>query len=264
MGGTTGGGIPKIIHQIWLGKNPRPDLWMDTMRDFCSEYGYEYKLWTEDTVKRDLSFRDIPGLEELNASFGTELAGQADIIRLLALYKYGGLYIDADSVMMKPAKFAKFLEKNHAAVFFGWEDLPAKTIRKLGDRGSLVNSSKRHVANGVIGAAKKHGFIRKLLGGLAANAAAEAGEAAWRKVGPLYTTRMYFLHKKDFPDVHVYPMKYFYPMHWHGISDPELHKRVKIPEQSMLFQYGYSTNKFAKIFKKRQEAERRRTRRRRD
>jgi hypothetical protein len=72
----------------------------------------------------------------------------------------------------------------------------------------------------------------------------------WKAVGPYYVTQIYNETRKEFPDVHVYPMKYFYPRHWAGIRDPELHKKIKIPEESMLFQYGYSTNSFHKIFRK--------------
>jgi hypothetical protein len=60
--------------------------------------------------------------------------------------------------------------------------------------------------------------------------------------------------KERFPDVHIYPMTLFYPVYWHGIKDPELHKKVQIPGESMLFQYGYSTNGFAEIFKARAAA----------
>ena len=45
--GGTAKKIPKIVHQIWIGENKRPDIWMDTVKKFCNDYGYEYKLWDE-------------------------------------------------------------------------------------------------------------------------------------------------------------------------------------------------------------------------
>ena len=240
-------GIPKIIHQIWIGDAARPDEWMDTVKEFAKEYDYEYKLWGD---VKELGLDEIPGLAAVYKGFGHELAGRADIIRLLVLYKYGGIYIDADSVIMKPEKFAAFLNKNRASVFFGWENLTAARTRKLGLK------ARRLVANGMIGAKKGHPFFRRLLEGVVENAARlseEERSAAWKVVGPLYVTRMYHETRREFPDVHVYPMKYFYPRHWKGITDPELHKKVKIPGQSMLFQYGYSTNSFNKIFKTRRK-----------
>jgi hypothetical protein len=257
MSETTGGEIEKCIHQIWLGKNAPPTEWMDTVTEFAKKYGYEYKLWTEKNVD-SLDWDSIPGLRREYGKFRTEMAGRADIIRLLALYKFGGIYIDADSVIMKPLKFSKFLEKNKAAVFFGWETISKADSKKLGDFGPEIRGTKRLVANGLIGAKAGHAFIEKLLNGIVSNAEREAEGHAWKRVGPLYVSRVYFTSKDSFPDVHIYPMKYFYPMHWRGIQDPKLHEKVKIPAESMLFQYGYSTNSFHDYFN-----DRRRTRRKR-
>lgn len=243
-----GGGIPKLIHQIWLGDAPLPHLWVDSVKAFAKKYGYQYKLWTEARAEKELDWDAFPGVRREYAKFRGELAGRADIIRLLALYKYGGVYIDADSVVIKPAKFAKFLEEQRAAVFFGWEHIYRSHTKKLGDFGPGLRGTKKLVANGIIGAAKEHPFIRKLLEGLVTNANAEAGEKAWRRVGPLYVTRMWKDHHAQHPDLKIYPMRYFYPRHWKGITDPLLHEKVSVPGESMLFQYGYTTNGFREIF----------------
>ena len=108
--------------------------------------------------------------------------------------------------------------------------------------------------------------MKRLLEGFVKNMKLESESGkpeVWKAVGPNYVTRVYNTTRKEFPDVHVYPMKYFYPLHWGGITDPNMHKNTRIPGQSMLFQYGYTTNSFHKIFKKRQgrHANTRRTRR---
>lgn len=243
--------VPKIIHQIWIGKAPRPDEWMDTVKVFAKTYGYEYKLW--DDVE-GLNIDDFPAVKTVYKRFGHELAGKADIIRMLALYKYGGVYIDADTVVMKPEKFAAFLEKNEAPVFFGWENLTVARTRKLRLTDPGIKRSRKLVANGLIGSEKAHPFFKRLLDGVEDNVKsldADERTAAWKAVGPLYVTKMYHKIRREIPGIHIYPMKYFYPLHWKGIKDPELHKKVKIPGRSMLFQYGYSTNSFDKIFKTR-------------
>jgi hypothetical protein len=237
--------IPKIVHQIWLGTNPRPDSWIATVKDFCKANGYRYMLWTELNMDQ-LGFNAIPGLS-VTYKRQKSMAGRADIIRLLALYKYGGIYIDADSVIMKPEKFHHFLEENNAAVFFGWEEVSLKRAHKIG-RVEGLGLVRRLVANGLIGARKQHAFILTLLERIVENVRSNAGEDAWKQVGPLFVTQVYTELKDYFPDVHIYPMKYFYPMHWGGITDPELHTKIKIPAESMLFQYGYTTNHFEKIF----------------
>jgi mannosyltransferase OCH1-like enzyme len=257
-----GGSIQKIIHQIWIGKNPLPTLWMDTVKDFAEAHGYTYKLW-KDTDISSLPMNSIPGLAAVYKSFGDQLAGRADIIRMLVLYKEGGIYIDEDTVILKPDQFNTFLEKNRAAVFFGWEEIPGARIKKL-DLDPDIKRSRKMVANGIIGAEKGHPFFKELLEGVVDNIKEESSDGekpqAWKAVGPHYVTRKYRETRKKHPDVHVYPMKYFYPRHWAGIKDPRLHERVRVPKESMMFQYGYTTNSFAKYFKK---LAARRTRRRR-
>jgi mannosyltransferase OCH1-like enzyme len=227
--------VPKIVHQIWLGKAIRPVDWIKSVKEFCSDHGYKYMLWTDSNIGH-LGIEDIPGL---NALFNQQKRGEAaasaqgksDIIRLLALYKFGGIYMDADTVITRPAKFADFIEKNKAAVFFGWE-----------------NPKKDLIANGLIGSWPRHAFIRTLLEGIVKHAQAEKGEPAWKQLGPLFVTHTYDEKKEWFPDVHIYPMKFFYPVHWIGIRDPDHHKKVALPEESMLFQYGYTTNGFDKHY----------------
>jgi hypothetical protein len=147
------------IHQIWIGDNPLPTPWTDTVKEFAQKYNYTYKLWTDSSVK-DIGMDEIPGLKALYTSFGGELAGRADILRLLILYKYGGIYIDADTVIMKAEKFDRFLKKNTKGIFFGWENLTPTRTRKLG------LGVRRLVANGIIGAEKGHPFLKRLLDGI--------------------------------------------------------------------------------------------------
>jgi mannosyltransferase OCH1-like enzyme len=232
------------IHQIWIGDDPPPTEWMNTVKVFAAEYAYKYKLWTNSSVK-DLKMDEFPGLKKVYTSFSGELAGRADILRLLILYTFGGVYIDADTVIMKPEKFHGFLEKNRKGVFFAWENLSAARTRKLHIK------FRRLIANGMMGSEPGHPFIRALLEGMVQSTEGEA----WKQVGPLYITKAYMAMKNDFPDIKIYPMRYFYPRPWAGITDPELHTKVKIPAASMLFQYGYSTNKFDRIFRQRKKRE---------
>lgn len=40
----------------------------------------------------------------------------------------------------------------------------------------------------------------------------------------------------------IFPSHYFYPIHWHGIKDANLHNKINLPNDSYMFQYGISTN----------------------
>ena len=96
--------IPKIIHLCWLSGDPYPptiarciDSWNQVMPD------YEIMLWDK------LRF-----VNEIDNRFASEAykerkwAFVADYIRLFALYKYGGIYMDSDVRVYKP--FDTFLD----------------------------------------------------------------------------------------------------------------------------------------------------------
>ena len=42
--------IPKIIHQLWIGSNPRPSKFMDTWQ--TNNPDFEYIYWNEDEIKK--------------------------------------------------------------------------------------------------------------------------------------------------------------------------------------------------------------------
>lgn len=58
-------------------------------------------------------------------------------------------------------------------------------------------------------------------------------------IGPSYMHKN-LIDKK----VTIFPSIYFYPITWHNIKDPEIHKKMKLPKESFTFQYGYTTNSF--------------------
>jgi len=83
-------GIPKIIHQIWLG-SPLPEKykeWTKSWKKFNPNY--EYRLWTD---------KDIPGLKMSNMhNFEriTNYGVRSDIMRYNILNRFGGIYADTD------------------------------------------------------------------------------------------------------------------------------------------------------------------------
>jgi mannosyltransferase OCH1-like enzyme len=146
--------IPKIIHQIWIGENVMPNEWIDTVKDFAKKYGYTYKLWRNDNIKT-LDWTAFAGIKNTYDKMEKKsLAGCSDIIRLLALYEYGGIYIDADCVLLHPEKFVQFLQENKEKTFFAWEKLSQEHFKKF-SKPTLENSDmykrKKIIANSIIG-----------------------------------------------------------------------------------------------------------------
>lgn len=88
--------IPKIIHQIWLGGRVPPDI-MDMMMGVWAKHtDWHHIIWTDELLPH-------LGVEAdtLKAKLGS-WAAVSNMVRLLVLKKYGGIYIDADMVCLKP------------------------------------------------------------------------------------------------------------------------------------------------------------------
>jgi mannosyltransferase OCH1-like enzyme len=85
--------IPRTIHQIWFGPNPRPQQWMSTWRE--RHPGWSYQLWTEETLPQLANQR-------LFETLGSLWHGKADLARYEILHRYGGVYIDADAECVRP------------------------------------------------------------------------------------------------------------------------------------------------------------------
>lgn len=109
--------IPKIIHYCWFGRGEMPELaqkciasWHKYMPD------WEYKLWNED----NFDVNSVPYTKE--AYKVQKFAFVSDYVRLWALNKYGGLYMDVDFEVYKP--FDDLLGWDAFAGFEGSKHLP--------------------------------------------------------------------------------------------------------------------------------------------
>jgi len=185
--------IPKIIHQLWIGSKPAPIKLMNTWRDKHPEF--EYIFWNEiEFEKRGLIFKCKDKIDEIE-----EINGKADIIRWEILYKYGGIFIDADSICIEPFD-DEILSKK---CFAGWEQ---EKVRK-----GLI-------ATGTMGFPKKHPLVKQAIKWINNNdvSQAKAGLMAWQSVGPGLLTRMYNTDK--FNDLFIFPSYTFLPIHLTGLE----------------------------------------------
>lgn len=104
--------IPKIIHYTWFSGEPFPekiqaciDSWHKYMPD------YEYILWDAERIKEI----DSIWLQESLAK--KKWAYAADMVRLYAVHKYGGIYLDTDCIIFK-----SFDDLLNQECFIGKED----------------------------------------------------------------------------------------------------------------------------------------------
>ena len=109
--------IPKIIHYCWFGRGEMPELaikciesWHKYMPD------YQYKLWNEDNF-------DINSNQYAKEAYeAKKYAFVSDVVRLVALKEYGGIYMDVDFEVFKP--FDDLLKHKAFAGFEGSKHLP--------------------------------------------------------------------------------------------------------------------------------------------
>jgi GT2 family glycosyltransferase len=185
--------IPKIIHQLWIGTKPAPITLMNTWKDKHPEF--EYIFWNEEEIaKRKFVFKcqeKIDGIEEIN--------GKADIMRWEILCKFGGVFLDADSICIEPIDEELMSKK----CFAGWEQEQA--------RPGLI-------ATGTMGFPPKHPLLKRAIKWILNNEVTQekAKLMAWQSVGPGLLSRMY--DTGEFNDLHIFPSYTFLPIHLTGVE----------------------------------------------
>ena len=215
--------IPKIIHQIWVGPNPIPFIWVNTWRfDYISNNPeWEYRLWTDDNI-HTLKYLDT---ERYNQE--KTWNGKSDFLRFSILKEFGGVYIDADSVCINSKSLDSLIKEAYGNFFAAWEDhegAPKKTIA-----GGVCGSPIDHpVVNQIIQVQNQRWdkYHEKL--------------QAWQTVGPLAVQEG--VEKSKFKKCTIFPSKYFYPEWWHHYSQHFTTIDVSKFPDSYMYQFGYSTN----------------------
>lgn len=89
--------IPKKIHYCWFGRGKMPELakrCIESWKKYCPDY--EIKEWNEDNFDLDM----YPYVRE--AYDNRKFAFVTDVVRLYALLKEGGIYMDTDVEVLKP------------------------------------------------------------------------------------------------------------------------------------------------------------------
>ena len=103
--------IPKIIHYCWFGGKPMPELALkciESWKKFLPEY--ELRLWNEDTF----DINSVPYVKE--AYEARKFAFVTDYLRLWALEREGGVYMDTDVEILRPLD-----DLMHLPAFTGYE-----------------------------------------------------------------------------------------------------------------------------------------------
>jgi mannosyltransferase OCH1-like enzyme len=176
--------IPRIIHQCWFGDKSAPFENMATWQKLNPSF--EYKLWRDWDMPLLLS--NLDKWQQINT-----WNGKSDVARFEMLERFGGIYIDADTVALRPLT-DDLLDNEFFAVY------ESETVRP-----GLV-------ASGIMGAELGNTLIKKLVAGI--TFMRDMNEhPAWLQVGPGYLTQTI---KGYVGKVKIYPSAYFLPQHYTG------------------------------------------------
>ncbi|MGM0874219.1 MAG: glycosyltransferase family 32 protein [Bacillota bacterium] len=103
--------IPKIIHYCWFGGKEKPDIVKECIASWKKHlYGYEIREWNEN------NFDINSNLYVKEAYESRKFAFVSDYARVIALYNFGGIYLDTDVEVYKP-----FDDLLHHESFWGFE-----------------------------------------------------------------------------------------------------------------------------------------------
>jgi len=126
--------IPKVIHFIWFGRNPLPELvghCLESWKKYCPDY--EIIEWNEDNF-------DICSCEYVKEAYeAKKWAFVSDYARLKVLCEYGGIYMDTDVELV--ASLDTYLSEK---AFSGFEGITS-------------------IQTGIMGAEKNHPLFKQLL-----------------------------------------------------------------------------------------------------
>ena len=195
--------IPKIIHQLWIGSRPAPTKFMDTWREAHEPLGFKYMFWNEKNISQNIQLGEV--VQKLNSI--EEINGKADVIRWLILQKFGGVFVDADSICIHP--FDEHI-LNGVDAFAGWEQ---EQVRKgLAATGTMGFTPYHPIVNSAIEWIKRNPISQK-----------QSRQRAWFTVGPGLLTRICEMY--GWNNIKIYPSYYFLPFHYTGIKY-EGHEKV--------------------------------------
>ena len=183
--------IPKTIHYCWFGRGEMPEQaerCIASWRKFMPDW--EYRLWNEDNFDLGLNAYAREAYEARKFAF------VSDYVRLWALEREGGLYLDTDVEVFK--SFEDLLGYNAFAGFEGSKHLPVGTCVMASEaHGQWVGEQldayhDRHflLSDGAIDITTNVQFIT-----------AKMCEDGFVQNGI----------EQDFKDLHVFPVEYFSP-----------------------------------------------------
>jgi len=181
--------IPKIIHQIWIGKEV-PKEFLEFQKSWKEHHpDWEYRLWTQ----HNIPFNELRNYDLIKDS--SNLGEVSDLVRLELLYKFGGLYVDMDTECLRAHDIL-----HHAYDFY-------MCLQPL-DSGLV------QLANSPIGSIPGHPILKEMIEEVRRRSfMAEHKKNIPFKTGPVAVTQAFLkkAHKDGFIDMAL-PTSFMFPL----------------------------------------------------
>ncbi len=228
--------INKVLHQTWVGTEPKPEKWMSTWKEKNPEW--EYKIWDNDTIKE----LDIRCKKQFDYYWNKKMwHGVADIVRYHALYQFGGLQPGADSVCFHSVDDLFSSGKDLFTVACYGD--PSEWEREDGQEDIdlppfLTKDDKifQDLVTPIHASTKGHPFLKILIDEIAQK---ETLGSPWMTTGNMLCKEMIKKHK---PDIEILPMYTFIPYRIARTIPPRAYK-YKGNNKVYSHHYCYTTNK---------------------
>ena len=190
--------IPKQFIRIWLGPKPCPQLFEDWWEGFKNIHpDYKFITITDNTdIPMPKPIRDI--YEEKGHSY----SAKSDVLRILALYEYGGIYLDVDVMPIK-----------------SFDSL-------LGTQPFIGKRSSKSFGTGVIGSPARHPALLDALRRFPQWYSEWRGDGHHTLHGPAWMSKEWF-GREDI--THLEP-EVFYP--YDGFMAPKTPEKIKIFQEA--------------------------------
>lgn len=196
--------IPKIIHQIWIGKAMPAEF--EAYQQSWKEHhpDWEYKLWTQhDIDKYEWTNKDLIKQSHNPGEI-------SDMMRYEILYRYGGVYIDTDFECLQALDQLHYMYD----FYIGIQPLDSDIVQ---------------LGIGIIGSIPGHPIIKACIDRMKDTwYTKEYEQKATARTGPLYFTKIFYDVADRSKEIDIaFPAGYFYPL---GCNEDEVKKNEWIQQ----------------------------------
>jgi len=106
-------GIPKIIHQIWVGSDMpvHRRRFSDLIKAWCDKNGWGYRLWGNEDLNETNFPHTFSYIQDLRKKKKIIWSSIGDLMSFEILYRHGGVYMDLDLEIKSTEKFISEMKK---------------------------------------------------------------------------------------------------------------------------------------------------------